>query len=418
MGALRDGNWLDAARVRRLAAACLIVSIAAIALLFATSHGTLDFKGRPLGSDFSQVWTAGTMVWNGHAAEVWNWRSHFAVQQQFHRSTSVDLYGWHYPPPYLLIAAALARLPYLVALVVWQAATLAPLAWLAQRYLKRRDGWLYVVAAPVALICLTHGHNGFLTALLLGGGLILLDRRPLLAGLLLGCLVYKPQFALVIPLLLLVTRQWRAIAGAAVSSIALVALTYAIWGWPVWQAFLDSLPLTRTIVIEQGTTGWEKIMSPFSAVRSWGMAVGPAYLVQAAASAAAVGVALWLAWSGRPALRNAATTAAVLIATPYVLDYDFVVLLVGIGFLWKDGEQHGWGSWEKSLLALAWLAPFFERSVAGVTLFPLGLLTAFIVLGIALRRGCLAEASIHPRWRDRSGLTASPFRRSRAVSAR
>jgi hypothetical protein len=65
----------------------------------------------------------------------------------------------------------------------------------------------------------------------------------------------------------------------------------------------------------------------------------------------------WLAWSGRPALRNAAASAAVLIATPYVLDYDFVVLLLGIGFLWKDGEQHGWGTWEKSLLALAWIAP-------------------------------------------------------------
>jgi hypothetical protein len=402
MGTLRDGHWLDAARVRRVAVACLFVSIAAIIILAATSNGTLDWRGRPLGTDFSQVWTAGTMVWDGRAAEVWNWPSHFAVQQDFHRSTSVDLYGWHYPPPFLLLAAALASLPYLPALLVWQAATLAPLVVMAQRYLERRDAWLFVVAAPVSLICLTHGHNGFLTASLLGGGLILLDRKPLLAGLLLGCLVYKPQFALLIPLLLLVTRQWRAILGAALSSLALIALTFAIWGWPVWQAFLDSLPLTRSVVIEQGTTGWEKIMSPFSAVRSWGMAIGPAYLIQGVASAAAIGAALWLAWTTRPALRNAAATAAVLIATPYVLDYDYVVLLLGIGFLWKDGEQHGWGSWERSLLALAWAVPYFGRAVAEATLFPLGLLTAFIVLGISLRRA----------------ITASPSRRSHAASAR
>ena len=90
-----------------------------------------------------------------------------------------------------------------------------------------------------------HGHNGFLTALLLGGGLMLLEKRPFVAGLLLGCLVYKPQFALVLPLLLLVLWNWRAIAGAAVSSLALIAITLAIWGWPVWQAFIDSLPLTQ-----------------------------------------------------------------------------------------------------------------------------------------------------------------------------
>ena len=402
MGALRDGNWLDAARVRRVAVACLLLYIIMIGLLFATANGTIDYKGRPLGTDFSQVWTAGTMVWDGRAAEVWNWPSHFAVQREFHRSASVDLYGWHYPPPFLLVAALLATVPYLAALFLWQAATLVPLACLAQRYLGRRDGWLFVAAAPVSFICIAHGHNGFLTALLLGGGLILLDKRPLAAGLLLGCLVYKPQFALLIPLLLLVTWQWRAIFGAALSSVALIAVTYAIWGWPVWQAFLDSLPLTRAVVIEQGSTGWEKIMSPFSAVRSWGMAVGPAYLVQGAASAAAIGAALWLAWTGRPGLRNAAATAAVLIATPYVLDYDFVVLLLGIGFLWKDGEQHGWGDYEKSLLALAWIAPLVARNLAGVTLFPLGLLTACIVLGIAVRRS----------------ITASPFRRSRAAFAR
>ena len=402
MGTLRDGQWLDAARVRRVTTVCLLLYILLIALLFATAHGTLDWKGRPLGTDFSQVWTAGTMVWDGRAAQVWDWPSHFAVQQQFHGSTTVDLYGWHYPPPFLLVAAVLATLPYVAALAAWQAATLIPLAIMAQHYLERRAGWLFVVAAPVTFICLTHGHNGFLTALLLGGGLILLDKKPFVAGVLLGCLVYKPQFALLIPLLLLVTRQWRAILGAALSSLALIALTYALWGWPVWQAFLDSLPLTRSIVIEQGTTGWEKIMSPFSAVRSWGMAVGPAYVVQGAASAAAIAAALWLAWTGRPALRNAATTAAVLIATPYVLDYDFVVLLLGIGFLWKDGERHGWGDYEKSLLALAWIAPLFARNLAGVTLLPLGLLTACIVLGIAMRRG----------------ITASPFRRSRAAFAR
>ena len=222
---------------------------------------------------------------------------------------------------------------------------------------------------------------------------MLLERRPFAAGLLLGCLVYKPQFALVLPLLLLVLWNWRAIAGAAVSSLALIGVTLVLWGWPVWQAFVDSLPLTQSIVIEQGRTGWEKIMSPFSAVRSWGGSIDAAYAVQVAFTVVAIAATLWLARKARPDVRNAAVTGAIIISTPYVLDYDLVVLLAGIVFLWRDAERHGWLSWEKSALALVWLAPLFARNIAAVTLFPLGLLSALLVVGLAVRRQFRASPS-------------------------
>ena len=170
----------------------------------------------------------------------------------------------------------------------------------------------------------------------------------------------------------------------------------------MWQAFLDSLPLTRDVVIEQGRTGWEKIMSPFAAVRSWGLAIGPAYAVQAAFALAAIAATLWLALKGRPELRNAATAAAVLIATPYVLDYDYVVLLLGIAFLWKDGEQHGWGSWEKTLARPGLGRALVRAQPRRSDPVPARPVTASAVLGIAVRRG----------------LTASPSRHSRAASAR
>ena len=392
-GLIESGNWLTRERALRIAVISGIVSLAIIGYLLATANGTLDAHGRPLGTDFSQVWTAGRMVLDGRAAEVWDWRAHRAVQEALHGPRLAEWYGWHYPPPFLLVAAALAALPYLPALFVWQAATLLPFAWLMRRLTGRPEAWLFTLAAPVTLICVLHGHNGFLTALLLGGGLILLEKRPFLAGLVLGCLAYKPQLALVLPLLLLMLWNWRAIAGAAVSSLALIAVTLAIWGWPVWQAFLDSLPLTQSIVIEQGRTGWEKIMSPFAAVRSWGGTIEIAYAVQAVFTIAAIGATLWLARKARPDLRNAAVTAAVLIATPYVLDYDFVVLLAGIAFLWRDAVKHGWLPWEKSALALIWIAPLVARNVAAATLIPLGLLTAILLLILAVRRSLMASPS-------------------------
>jgi hypothetical protein len=271
------------------------------------------------------------------------------------------------------------------------------------RLVPRRETILLVLAAPVTLVCLAHGHNGFLTALLLGGGLMLLDRKPFAAGLLLGCLIYKPQFAFVIPPLLLVTRNWRAIGGACIAAAVLVVVTLLIWGWPVWQAFLDSLPLTKAVVIEQGNTGWHKIMSPFAAMRMWGAGLGAAYAVQAVATATAVGAVLFLAIRDNVRLRNAAVAAAALIATPYVLDYDFVILGLGIAFLWLDGEEKGFLPWDRSLLALVWAAPLVARQVAQFGLVPLGLTTALIMIVLPVRRAI---------------VRASPSRRSREAFAR
>ena len=391
--ALASGDWLNRERVVRIAAISGLGTLAVLTWLFAFSHGTLDPLGRPLGTDFSDVWTAGKMALDGRAADAWTWSQHYAVQQAVHHKADVDFYGWHYPPPFLLIAAALATIPYVPALIVWQLATLIPFTWMMTRLVPLREIVLLTLAAPVTMVCLTHGHNGFLTALLLGGGLMLLDRRPFAAGLLFGCLIYKPQFALILPPLLMATRNWRAIGGAILSAGLLVAITLAIWGWPVWQAFLDSLPLTRHVIIEQGATGWQKIMSPFAAIRMWGGGIPLAYAVQLVAIIAAVAAVAWISWKrDAPELRNALVCAAVLIATPYVLDYDYVVLLPALAFLWIDGQRHGFLSWDKSLMALVWIAPLFARSIAQFTYVPLGLASAIIVAALAIRRQALRSS--------------------------
>lgn len=405
---LSQGTWLTATRVRAIAVLSGLATLATLALLFATADGTLDRFGRPLGTDFSNVWTAGRMALDGNAAQAWLWSAHHAVQQATHGSADVPFYGWHYPPPFLLVAAALATFPYLWALVVYQAATLAALTVLVRRIVPGPGTLAVILGAPVVLICVGHAQNGFLTAALLGGGLLLLDRRPLLAGLLLGCLVYKPQFALLVPALLLIGGHWRAIAGAAASAAILIAATLAIWGLPVWQAFLDSLPLTQEIVIEAGATGWHKIMSPFAASRMWGGTIETAYAVQALATVAAIAATLWIARTAAPALRNAAACAAVLIATPYVLDYDLVVLGVGAAFLFADGRVRGFLPCERSLIALVWAAPLFARQVAEATLLPLGLATTLVVLLLAARRAAVLDGAFR----------SSPFRRLRAASAR
>ena len=403
---LADGSWLTPQRKRLAAILSGAATLLVLGYLFATATGTIDRFGRPLGTDFSNVWTAGRMVLEGRAAEAWEWGPHYRVQQQVH-GAEVPFYGWHYPPPFLLLASLLALLPYVPALLLWQASTLAAVVLLLRKIVPDRRTMLFGLAAPVVLVCLSHGHNGFLTAALLGGGLLLLDRKPVVAGVLLGCLVYKPQLAIVIPPLLLVAGNWRAIAGASLSAGMLIAATLLLWGLPVWQAFLDSLPLTREVVLESGATGWHKIQSPFAMIRMWGGDLPASYGVQIFATGSALAVTLWLTKRAQPAQRNAAAIATALISTPYVLDYDFVPLGIAVAFLVADGIRRGFLSYEKSLYAFVWLAPLFARQLAEAALLPVGQATAVIVLVLAARRAIVLDDAAP------AALRSSPSRHSR-----
>jgi len=91
--------------------------------------------------------------------------------------------------------------------------------------------WLLLALAfPAVFVNLGHGHNGFLTAALIGAALVQLDRRPILAGLLFGCLAYKPQFGLLIPLVLAVSGRWRAFIAAAVTVAVLTLAVTLVFG--------------------------------------------------------------------------------------------------------------------------------------------------------------------------------------------
>ena len=392
MQALRSGDWLTPERMRLGAGLTAFVTAALPIVLLLGGHGTVDADGRPIGTDFSNVWAAGRMADQGAAAAAWDWSRHYAVQQALH-GPDVPFYGWHYPPPFLLLAAPLAALSYLTALALWLATTIAAAILVVRRIVPGRDTLLVALGFPAVFVCLGHGQNGFLSAALLGGGLLLLERRPWLAGVLIGCLCYKPQFAPVLPVLLLTGGHGRAIAGVVATVLLLVAVTTALWGVAVWQAFAASLPLTRHVIVENTNTGAYKIVSAFAAVRLNGGGVTAAYLIQAVASAAAIG-ALVVARQAPPNVRYALAVTGALIATPYAFDYDTVILGIALAFLIAEARTTGWRPWERSTLACAYLTPLVGRWIAQATGLPLGLLAITAVWGVALGRTSAGEPPI------------------------
>lgn len=380
---LRRGSFIDAARIRRVSTALLAFYAVALAALLVTSDGMTDYAGRPLGTDFSNVYAAGRMAADGRAAEAWDWPRHHAEQKAVFADDAIPFYGWHYPPFFLIAAAALSILPYTAAWLCWMAAT-APLYLMTIRaILPERAALLAALAFPAVFLNVTHGQNGFLTAALLGGALVLLDRRPLVAGVLIGLLAYKPQFGLLIPLALAASGRWRVIASAAATVVILSVAATALFGVHVWSAFLESAHPTRTIVLEQGATGWEKIQSVFSALRALGAPLDIAYAGQAAiALLSAAGVFLLWRSKARDAVKAAGLIVASLLATPYVMDYDFMALAPAIAFLAAEGMKRGFGPYEKSILALVFLTPLAARGVAEATLVPLGLLSLLALAGL------------------------------------
>jgi len=291
---LRSGEWLTPARARGYSLILLGLYVLAVAGWIASSDGLIDRNGKPLGTDFSNVYAAGELTWQHHAAEAYEPALHHAAEKAVFGGREVPFYGWHYPPFFFAVAVTVAATPYGWGLSIWLATSL--LAYLAamRAILPRPETLLIAAAFPAVFVNVGHGQNGFLTTALLGGALHLLDRRPWLAGVLIGLLAYKPQFGVLIPIALLAGGRWRTI-GAAVTTIAgLVALSFVTLGGEVWHGFANSMSFTQTVVLEQGGTGWEKIQSIFSAVRVWGGSIQFAYAVQIALAALLAASLAWL----------------------------------------------------------------------------------------------------------------------------
>ena len=389
LAATRSGDWLTPERVRLYPA--LLGSALCLALvgLIATSHGAIDHWGRPLGTDFSGFWVAGKAVLAGHPAQPYDNTLNAAAQAAAFGHTDAFL-PWPYPPYFLALAALLATMPYLPALVAWQGVTL----WLYMRAtlcvaagLPRGATIIAALAFPAVAINVLHGHNGLLSAALLAGGGLLLPRRPVVAGVLLGLLAYKPQFALAIPVAMLAGRHWQAVAAASVTVLLTTVTTYAAFGPAPWLAFVANLSFTRHVVLELGGLESYKLQSAFSAVRLVGGSVPLAYGAQIAVSFVVL-AGLAIVWRGHTdhRLKLAGLIVASLLATPYAVDYDMTMLGPALAALASLGVERGFPPYGKSLLGLVWIMPLGARSLALATSVPFGLLTMAVLFGHILAR--------------------------------
>ena len=344
--------------------------------------------------DVLNFWLASTLARAGHIATVFDpaafWTTAKALFGQ-----ELALRTWSYPPPMLLITMPLSLLPIIPAYVAWNAAGAATL-WLGARAagLSRAIGFL-AVTSPAALESILAGQNGLVCAALALPSFILLDRRPWLAGALLGTLIVKPQMAALVPVCLLASRNWRASAAAVLTAVFLLAASALAFGWTGWAGFLNAvLPFMRHERLEAAwlAGSYQPMMvTPFIAARWAGASLGAAYGVQALSTAVAV-LSCWRAWRDpkpdalRPDVlsRAALTLALTFLVTPYGYCYDLPALSAAlIALAARDGR---WLGRARGLFAAAWVVPGRGTWLGVLGLPPLGLAAVVSAAVLAARR--------------------------------
>lgn len=380
------GLPVDPLAVRPVELICFGLGVAYLVFLaaaFANGLWFIDQSGYSIQNDFVNVWAAGRLALEGHPAGIYDWDVHKDAQVAAVGHAFDLYYGWHYPPPFLFVAALLALIPYNAAFLTWMALTLPAYAAVVRHIAGRRTGVLLAVAFPATLWNLSVGQNGFLTAALLGGALGFMQRRPMLAGVLLGLLTYKPQFGILFPLVLAASGRWRVFWTAAAVGTALAVASWLAFGPATWRAFFESIPLTALVVFSDGQAGLWKLQSVFGLVRALGGSEALAYGLHGALTTV-VAVALCMLWRSdiRFELKAAALATATLLVTPYLYIYDLVVLAVPMAFLIRLGLAEGFRPYEPAGLAAAALALLAYPIVPA----PAGLVATLIVAVLIVRR--------------------------------
>jgi len=393
-------RWITAGRVLGYSKLVLAVYAAMAVLWVSLSHDLIDPAGKPLGADFINFYAASEFALQGRLAEAYDIGRMAEAQSAIVPAAAGQVVPWQYPPSFALLILPLALLPYSLACVLFMSATLLLYLWLVHAILPDRRALLVALAFTAVLVNALGGQNGFLSTALLGGGLILLETRPLAAGVLLGLLTFKPHLGILVPFIMVAGGYWRAVGAAVLTTLLFALLAWLAFGIESWEAFRDHAAVAADY-LRSGVLPWDKMASVFATARLLGASVALATVLHAVVALAAGAMCAWAWWRGGSLeLRVALAVTGTTLVSPAIYDYDLVLLAVPIAILAADGMHAGWTPGVRTLLVIAWLAPLIGTSLARYAHLPL----VPLVL-LALFWAC---------WRRLRLTTAAPLSRTRA----
>ena len=370
IGSLSDR--LTPARVRTHALILAVCLWGTVAVDYSVP-GSLDRAGNIKFQDFLQFPISARLIQQGNADQLYD-DAVLArgVRTLVGRDTNVYL-QYFYGPQDALPFMPLVSLPFLVQAGIWVTISLALyfacIYFIWKRCAALRPYGLLVAMCALAYPPLYHVFvRGQLSALVLACFAIayfaLASRHEWLAGAVFGCLAFKPQFLVAIPLILLLARAWKILAGVSVSAGAQLILTWIYFGHRVMQAYLTRLlhsaahpgstELTFSAIQMHSLHTFLEILIP------WRPVVWSFYLLTSAA-VIAIAATIWRS-PGALALRFSALSFAAVLVNPHLYIYDLLALAPALLLLtdWLLGNaNHPAKPALAVLLYLAFLLPLF-----------------------------------------------------------
>lgn len=353
----------------------------ALAILAVVLAEFVSIARQPEVRDFISFWGAAQLALDGVPAAAYD-KDALRIVQLGAAAFEAGEMPFPYPPAYLLLILPFALLSYPAGMAAWVALTfLGYLA--AARRLFPDSGWL-AAAFPAVLVNAAVGQNAFVTAGIFIAGMAALPKRPFAAGLLLGCLVLKPQLGLLLPIAFVAGRHWRAFAGAAISSVGTLLAGLLIFGLPATAAWLDQMPLYASIA-RDGLVGWHKLASIYASARQAGLGQETAFALHLTGALTAAG-AVWWAWRSEAdsVTKAAVLAAATMLVSPYFFLYDAMILVVPLFWLARAGAP-------PALIGGLWCLPIVSIAQAHgfsgpVNLNPVVPIALLALICVAIRR--------------------------------
>ena len=305
-----------------------IIRVGQLALVaIATTYSVLIliplFREGGFRPDFAVFWTAARMI-SLHSDQLYDAQAMTAAQSWLTNPAN-GLRPFAYPPTAMLLFRPFAALPFPVAFALWTALSLGAFAATARRRVAPLPLALSFIAPPVVLALAT-GQTSLLVAAAIMSAVATLERRPELAGVLLGlATALKPQVIILAPLALFAAKQGRAFLAWGATGATLVLASILCWGSQIWLDWLSSLSAFSTIVSRLALD--VEGVTPLSFAKSAGLSHWPALAIQISAIIAGCTLVIWAFRRSDPLVRLVALASGSLLCAPYALMYDLAVIM-------------------------------------------------------------------------------------------